>query len=716
MSEVDGRCIRFGEYEADLASGELRKSGKRLPLQEQPFQVLAALLDRPGEVVTREHLRGRLWPGQPFVDFDQGLNTAINKLRDALGDSAANPRFIETLPRRGYRFTFTLEPPLDAGSVAEEPAPVRSGLVGIRRWRTLLLAVGALGLAGIGAWLWWRQPRVESQVPLRRFVLRTPVSGNIVKRSTAISPDGKRIAFVHGEGSERLWIQHLDQEQPKPVEGSEGATYPFWSPDSRAVGFGAPLNSRPALMRVPAEGGVPSRICEIPAGFLSGAAWNPDGNTIVFASGGPGALYEVPATGGVSKVIVAQDAIKLFSAASELVSKALYPQNLHFLPKYAGRRLMVFEFGANLLSRDLDTGRAEILGPGRLPVYSPTGHLVFQSTTAPQDLWAQPFSLDTLKTTGPAFAIVRKGSDPSVARDGTLVYADPPSERLVWVNRQGQQVGEVGPRVVGAAFPSISPDGQRVAVEARESDNLDVWVYDLARGSRARLSFDPATEILPVWSPDGEQVAYSSWRSGNTDIFVRRSDGGAEEKTLVATPAHERVSDWSRDGKQILYSREDPKTGWDLWYLTSNGTGGWVASAFLQKRFRERAPKFSPDGRYVAYLSDESGRDELYVRPFPQGEQQWVVSRNGATQPRWGRNGRQLFYVEAGTLMEVPVHTMPEFWTGAPVPLFAHTGFAHTLDPNYDVSADGERFLIPGRSDRLIHVVQNWFAEFRDRH
>src|SRR5262249_18214980 len=159
MSPVDGRRIRFGEYEADLASGELRKNGKRLPLQEQPFQVLAALLDRPGDVVTREHLRERLWPGQPFVDFDQGLNTAINQLRDALGDSAASPRFIETLPRRGYRFTFALEPPPEARSVAAKPVPALAGALTIQRMRTLLLAAGTLGLASTGTWLWLRQPR-----------------------------------------------------------------------------------------------------------------------------------------------------------------------------------------------------------------------------------------------------------------------------------------------------------------------------------------------------------------------------------------------------------------------------------------------------------------------------------------------------------------------------------------------------------------------------
>jgi Tol biopolymer transport system component/DNA-binding winged helix-turn-helix (wHTH) protein len=720
MNEVDGRRIRFGEYEADLTAGELRRGGKRLPLQEQPFQVLAALLAQPGEVVTREYLRERLWPGQPFVDFDQGLNTAVNKLRDVLGDSASHPRFIETLPRRGYRFTFALEPQRNARSIAEQLPPAPAGPRGIRRGTILLLVAGALGLAGMSAWS-LRQPRIESQIPLRRFVLRTPVATpNAIKRSTAISPDGKQIVFTHSGSSDRLWVQHLDQEQPKAVEGSEGATNPFWAPDSKVVGFGATFESRLSLMRIPVEGGSVTRICEIPSGFISGAAWSPDGKTIVFGSGGPSALYEVPATGGVPRLVVTQDAIKLFPVASGVVSRNLYVQGLQFLPMQTGRRVIVFEFGGNLLNRDLDTGRTELLGPGRFPIYSPTGHLVFQSTTSSQDLRAQPFSLDTLKTTGPTFAIVQNGSEPSVAQDGTLIYVDPPSERLLWLNRQGQRIGEAGVPVFGIFYPAISPDGRRVAAEAYERENQDVWVYDLERGARTRLSSDPASEILPVWSPDGEQVAYSSWRAGNTDILLRQADAGTEEKTLAATPAHERVSDWSRDGKHILYSREDPKSSWDLWYLKRNGTGGWESAAFLQTPFRERAPKFSPNGGYVAYLSDESGRSELYVRPFPHGDQQWVVSQNGAAQPRWARNGKKLFFVQAGTLMETPVLATSKFWAGAPVPLFAHGGFGHGLEPNYDVSPDGERFLVPGPSEqsreRLIHVVQNWFAEFRNRH
>jgi Tol biopolymer transport system component/DNA-binding winged helix-turn-helix (wHTH) protein len=726
MNELDSREIRFGPYEVDLASGELRKNGKRLPLQEQPFQVLAALLERPGDVVTRDYLRERLWPGQPFVDSDQGLNTAINKLRDALGDSAANPRYIETAPRRGYRFSSTLEPSTepstDPGPIVEKPAAVFAAPPGKRLQRIGLMAMGAIALGGAGTWLWVRQPAAAPQVPLRRFVLRTPLATrNALKRSTAISPDGKQIAFVNGEGAGRLWVQRLDQEQPKVVEGAESATDPFWSPDSKVIGFVSHADFRPALMRVPVEGGVRTRICELPGGFVSGAAWSPDGATIVFGTLGPITLSEVQATGGVPKVIVTQDIIKLVPKASEPISKAAYLHDPQFLP-IPGRRVIVFGVSwpeASFLLKELDTGRTKLIGAGRFATYSPTGHLLFQSAAAARDLWAQPFSLETLKTTGPAFALVRNGSEPSVARDGTLVYVDPPSERLIWLNRRGERTSAVGPIVAGTFYPAVSPDGQRVAAEARENENLDVWVYDIARGARTRLSSDPATEILPVWSPAGDQIAYSSYRAGNTDILVRRADAGSDEKIIAATPASERVSDWSHDGDHILFSKEDPKTGWDLWYLTRNGAGEWRAAVLLQKRFHERVPKLSPDGRYVAYISDESGRDELYVRPFPQGERQWVVSRNGAIQPRWSRDGRKLFYVEEGTLMEVPVRTAAEFSAGAPVPLFADTGFSRSWEPNYDVSLDGEHFLVPGRSepgkDLWIHVVQNWISEFRDK-
>ncbi len=456
------------------------------------------------------------------------------------------------------------------------------------------------------------------------------------------------------------------------------------------------------------------------------ATWSPDGQTIVFSVGDLSGLYEVPASGGTAKVLLSPEMIKppLDEMSADRGRRPIGFFNPRFLPPKARRRVLVFAFGyysSTLMIQDLDTGRREILGPGSKPFYSPSGHLLYWSGWAASELWARPLSLDSLRTTGEPFLVARSATDPTVAADGTLVYVDAFSVQLVWLNRQGAKSGTVGQPVPGAFYPALSPDGRFIAVETLENANLDVWVYDIARGARTRLTADPATDILPTWSPSGEEVAFSSYRTGNIDIYLRRADAGAGEKALPATAQSERVSDWSRDGQYILYSLLDPKTGYDLWYLKRNDKGAWESHQFLQSSYHERAPKLSPDGRYVAYLSNESGRNEAYVRPFPQGGRKWPISTNGASQVRWSRSGRELFYSEAGTLVAVPVRTDPQFAAGPATRLFSHpalTNQANSTEPNYDVSADGQRILLPervGGQERMIHVVQNWFAEFRDQ-
>ena len=361
-----------------------------------------------------------------------------------------------------------------------------------------------------------------------------------------------------------------------------------------------------------------------------------------------------------------------------------------------------------------------MLGIGSKPFYSPSGHLLYCSGTISSEIWAQPLSNTDLRPKGKPFLVARSATDPTVAADGTLVYVDAAPEQLVWLDRRGAKIGTIGQPLEGVYYPALSPDGRFVAVETLENANLDVWVYDMARGARIRLTADPATDILPTWSPSGEEIAFSSYRAGNIDVYLRRADAGAEEKALVATARNERVSDWSRDGQYILYSLLDPKNGYDLWYLKRNEKGDWEPHPFLQTSSNEKAPKLSPDGRYVAYVSDESGRDEAYVRPFPHGDRKWPLSTNGASQIRWSRNGQELFYAEAGTLVAVPVRTAPEFAAGPATRLFSHSAFTGLAEANYDVSADGQKILLPERAggqggERMIRVVQNWFAEFLDR-
>ncbi len=273
------RAAKFGTFELDLAAGELRKNGSKVRLQEQPFRLLTFLVHRPGDLVSREELREKLWPADTYVDFDNSLNTAASKLREALGDSAASPRFIETLPRRGYRFIAPLERHGQVGDVSSSVPPTPAELktpaqqtlqASLRRARfqQLVLAAALVVAVGLVVVLGLRTPPPAGEAPLRRFQLVPPVavSTAIPGINVAISPNGRHIAFV-AEGAEgKLWVQDLDQQEPRAIEGTEGARSPFWSPDSGFIGFAAGAE----LKKISVQGGLVSRVCELPRSGLGG--------------------------------------------------------------------------------------------------------------------------------------------------------------------------------------------------------------------------------------------------------------------------------------------------------------------------------------------------------------------------------------------------------------------------------------------------------------
>ena len=587
------------------------------------------------------------------------------------------------------------------------------GLMRRLRLQQALFAVAALVALAV-SFLYFREtPSEAPEAPLRRFTLTPPVDLDIgAAAGLAISPNGKHIAFTDagppGEGG--LWIQDLDQQQPRPIEGAEGVLRPFWSPGSDFVGFAE--FAQQELRKVSVQGGSAIPLCRIP-GDLSyfRAAWSPDGKSIVFVGGDPHLLYEVPAGGGTPRPLNLPE--QAGSPTESPTGAARWP---HFLPSEAGARVLVFTSAraneTTMVVHDLETGRREVLGPGTLPFYSPSGHLLYQPSFFIDEIWALPFSLDTLQATGEAFPIAQDSRLPTVSADQTLVYGykPPPQRQLVWLDRQGEKTGEISSVEDDIRDPRPSPDGRLMAFRT----NWDLWVWNLARGVKTRLTIGPKADLTPVWSPDGQQVAFSSDRAGSFDIFLKPADGGGEAKALVATSRSEWALDWSQDGKYLLYHTEG-----DLWHLERNEEGEWEAHPFLQTPFNNQWARFSPDGRYVAYTSDESGQWEIYVQLFPEGGRKTTVSTNGGWKPRWTKDGKELFYIEGTTLMAVPVSTDPSFSPGTPSRLFETPSLRERWDTQYDVSADGRRIVLAetvGEApEPSIQVVQNWYEEFRDR-
>ncbi len=599
--------------------------------------------------------------------------------------------------------------------------PPDAVVVAKRKLRLLqaLAVVFAIAFFGVLVAYYAKAPFEELERPVGRFSL-TPEGFT----RASISPDGKYILYAAetDEGS-GLWLRSFSDESARQLPGTEGAIDGFWSPDSSSIGFVAGTSSAWELKRVPITGGSPITLCQLPVQTrFQGGTWSPDGESIVVSSGLR--LYEVAARGGQPRL--------LFDPSSEPRPVAIYP---HFLPT-GGSPALVYSAAITPADRqvavlNLETGERRELGPGSAPVYSQDGYLIHgTASSAEPGLWATPFSTDTLETTGESFPISSAGFLPSVSRDGTLIFRDQPTGvaaamTLVWRDRAGEILETAGQPQVTIGEIALSPDGQRVAVRSNESGNGDIWIHDLSRSTKTRLTFEDFGEANPTWSPSGSEIAY---RTGAQNQIVRRAvDGSGEASPLVQMQAGTLFpSDWSRDGRYVIYVENDPRRPglMEVRYLTL-GNDGQVGEpvTFLASAANERNPKISPDGRYLAYQSDESGRDEIYVRPFPSGGGKWQASVNGGTAPRWRGDGRELYYVEGETLMAVSVASEPAFTVLRPQKLFQ----ADFLDSQtstvggYDVSSDGQRFLtvedVAGAESTppRIRIVQNWYEEFRDR-
>jgi serine/threonine-protein kinase len=609
----------------------------------------------------------------------------------------------------------------EGGSQAGVAAPVvaRRKLME-RAW---IAAAGLLAISSLALAVAYFNMRSSLPAPqVARFAFSLPTGQGLAlvdKTALALSPDDTRVVYVaESSGAAQLYLRSMDRLEALPLAGTEGASSPFFSPDGQWIGFFADGQ----LKKVSVRGGSPVTLAEAPEN--RGGAWGPD-DTIVFAPAPPVGLSRVSAAGGPTQVLTTPDA-----AQGERTHR--WPE---ILP---GGKAVVFTLGslsssdyyldAKLAVVSLDTGKIKVLPlTGTDAHYAPSGHLVFASQGG---LFAVPFDAKRLEVTGAATPVLEgvvlyPGTGAvhySLSHAGSLIYVpgnpQGASNPLVWVSRNGTNQPLPAPsRPYGE--PHLSPDGKRLVVTLRGGRNSDVWVYEIARNTLTRLTFEGSNKA-PLWTLDGKKIVYSSERLGasNFGIYWKPADGSGAEERLTSSSNLQSLGSWSPDGKLLAYSQFDPKSQQDIWILPMEGNR--QPRAFLKTASYESNPEFSPDGRWLAYVSSESGLSEVYIQAFPGPGGKWQISSGGGEFPRWARNGRELFYTSGNKFMSVAITTQPAFAASAPRPLFE--GRPPSLGAGtttlYDVSPDGQQFIMArgsgsGSGSTQVHVVLNWAEELK---
>jgi Tol biopolymer transport system component len=549
--------------------------------------------------------------------------------------------------------------------------------------------------------------------PETRTEIATPSTSNPFE--LALSPDGRHIVFVaSADGPSRLWLRRLDATEAQPLAGTEGASYPFWSPDSNSVGFFA--DSR--LKRLDIVGGSPQPLAYLRGGGTRGGTWSP-GGTIVFADSGTGTLYRVPASGGEPVAVRQLDT----RPAAHRVPQFL-PDGLHVLFYAVGTA----ETSGIYLGTLDDADPTLLTVADAAGAYLPSGWLLWirAGTLVAQRLDVERRMLTGEAATvadGVAFVPLLAGAV-TVSATGLVAYRSGAvlQRQLTWFDRKGSMLGTLGAADGNVRSPRVSPDGRRVIVTRVVQNNEDLWLWDGTRLSR--FTFDAGRDIFPIWSSDGPGIVFDSNRKGTRNLYLKLIDGAPTEELLLESAQDKAAYDWSPDGRFLLYGSLDPQTGWDIWAMPLEGDRKpWP---LVKTEFVERWPRFSPDGRWVAYMSNESGRNETYVRSFAAPESSGggaatasghrQVSTAGGIFPLWRADGQELYYLGPdGALMAVPITSRePALEPGTPTMLFRTRilggGVDQALGRQYDVTRDG-RFLIntvTNDTSPPITLIQNW--------
>jgi eukaryotic-like serine/threonine-protein kinase len=516
----------------------------------------------------------------------------------------------------------------------------------------------------------------------------------------AVSPDGHDLAFVAADstGKELLWVRPLDSLTARPLAGTEGAAYPFWSPDGHQIGF---FSNFSYLKKVDVSGGPPITVASAIAG--NGGTWNHN-DVIVFGTGVTRLLYRVSAAGGKVDPITKEG--ETATLARRRVS--FMPDGNHYLydapARGPGRAVYV-------ASLDSDTGKL-LVESGASPTYQ-QGRLLYLRGSA---LVAQPFDEKRFQVIGPASTLAEQVQSFSASQTGAVlaywtgIVRNAP--QLIWYDRNGKEIGTLGGPVPQRNV-RISPDGTKVATEIddpqiSETDS-DIWLYDAVRGVKTRFTAKPGSNRGACWSPDGKQLVFSSNRRGQFDLYQRSADGSGTDELLYKSEVGKYCQDWSPDSKSLLFMTVSIANR-DIWTLPVFADRKPIP--FLQTEFSEAGGRYSPDGKWVAYYSDESGDNEVYVRSILPGSGRRLVSTSGGSRPKWRRDGKEIFYLSAnGELMAAAVKDNgSSLETGIPKPLFQmHLA---PFSPSYDVTSDGQRILaVSSLAKKLpapITVVVNW--------
>ncbi len=576
-----------------------------------------------------------------------------------------------------------------------------------------LAAAFLLLLLLAGGSLWWLHGTGKPPTMYFNSIAPFPVA------ATALAPDGKTLALVaYSDNANKnvIWLHNIGSRISNVLPGTEGATYPFWSPDGRSLGFFA----EGKLKTVDVTAGRSAQVLA-DAPFGRGGAWSKDG-VILFTPDAWTGLFRVPSSGGTPVRVTTPDKEQYQVSHRWPV---FLPDGKHYL-------FLACNFSGRLDKNEILLGALDskeqrtIINASSNVAYADPGYLVYWRDNA---LVAQRFDLRTDSLTGEPrvisdaaqyfpqtnFAIFSVAGETLVAQNGAGRGAG--KSQLAWFDRRGKQIGTVGPPDL-VANPKLSPDGRRVAIDQTDTDgrHVNVWIRDLTNDAVSRIGFGPWLEQVTVWSPDGKHVMYTSNEKLYFSIYEKNADGsGAAESVLDFVVPFQGPWDWSRDGKYVLVRK-----GSELWYMTMPGR---QTQPLLQTSYLIRNAQFSPDGKSVAYASSETGTWEVYVSPFPGFGSKWQVSRGGGEEPRWRGDGKELYYLALdGKMMAVDVKPGDGFEAGAPGSLFQ----THPRQPisamdffSYDVTPDGQKFLVNTKVDPTnaapLSVILNWSSEMENK-